>query len=162
MYLIWVVHQGYMLLGHTTVSQFSPNSTHRHTTSIFLKRRMTVCNPFYYYCQNILNNITERFYFLSYFQKIQFKVLTARTRFRLRNAKSLRRRASAKTRRHGKSACLHAKNAHKVPCFRKLEKRHFIKGIKLFYKLALKFRVFKKHPSGCLNHYEANLFLILY
>ena len=44
-------------------------------------------------------------------------MLTARTRFRLRNAKSLKRRASAKTRRHGKSACLHAKNAHKVPCF---------------------------------------------
>ena len=44
-------------------------------------------------------------------------MLTARTRLRPRNAKSLRRRASAMTRRYGKSACLHAKNAHKVQCF---------------------------------------------
>jgi len=40
-------------------------------------------------------------------------VLNARTRAHLRNAKSGRRRASAKTRRHGKSAWQHAKNAHK-------------------------------------------------
>ena len=55
-------------------------------------------------------------------------MLNARTRAHLRNAKSGRRRASAKTRRHGKSAWQHAKNAHKVlpfniimACFHKLE-----------------------------------------
>ena len=48
------------------------------------------------------------------FNAAYIKVLTAWTTSQLKNAKSLRRRASAKIKRYGKSAWKHAKNVHQV------------------------------------------------
>ena len=102
----------------------------------------------------------DMFFFLSWLQKIQFKVLTARTRDQLKNAKNLRRRESAKIKRYGKSVWRHAKNAHQVRLnnFQLLQLKR-LGGPRYL----LKFRVFKNIVSivldvKSLNRYKANSF----
>ena len=98
MYLIWVVHHSYALLGlsHSTVSHISPNSTPRHTTRIFLKRRMTFCNPFYYYCQNILHNITKRCFVSVLISENSIQSADCKDKIQTKKCKKLKKKGKCK------------------------------------------------------------------